>query len=175
MNVAKKYDSIDFFKGICCIACVFIHYNFPGELGIAVKTVCRIAVPFFFFVSGYFFLNKDNVITKERLKSKINHILKMLFYSGIFYAIFCVIGYKVMSKSWTISNFVAQRIDLGSITKFFITNDPFVYAHLWFLLALLYCYLLMIPFRNKIFPKSYLFIYLFIYYVTYGLFFICRI
>lgn len=27
--------------------------------------------------------------------------------------------------------------------KFFITNDPFIFSHLWFLLALLYCYFLL--------------------------------
>uniref|UniRef100_UPI003FA49461 acyltransferase family protein n=1 Tax=Enterocloster clostridioformis TaxID=1531 RepID=UPI003FA49461 len=45
---------MDCIKGAACIAVVLIHYNFPGYLGIIIKTLSRFAVPFFFGVSGYY-------------------------------------------------------------------------------------------------------------------------
>ncbi|WP_366934307.1 acyltransferase family protein [Pyramidobacter sp.] len=49
-----RIQSFDALKGIACIAVVFIHYNFPGNLGLAVKAFCRLGVPVFFVISGYF-------------------------------------------------------------------------------------------------------------------------
>lgn len=139
----NKINSFNFFKGICCIACVFIHYNFPGILGTVVRTVSRIAVPYFFFVSGYFLLQDNCTIGKERLRNKIIHIMKMICYSSLFYGIFCVLWHNLLFKDWIILNFINSKVTIENTIKLFITNDPFVYAHLWFLLALLYCYLIM--------------------------------
>lgn len=68
MKRLNEIESFNFFKGICCIACVFIHYNFPGLLGTIVKTISRIAVPYFFFVLGYFLLQENYTVGKDRLK-----------------------------------------------------------------------------------------------------------
>ena len=54
MNVTQgkiRWNSIDCIKGLACIAIVLIHYNFPGDLGLAVKAFCRFGVPIFFITS----------------------------------------------------------------------------------------------------------------------------
>lgn len=56
MSENSRMNSIGVIKGLACIAVVFIHYNFPGNLGIAVKSFCRFGVPVFFFVSFFPFL-----------------------------------------------------------------------------------------------------------------------
>ena len=48
----ERHSNIDVLKAISCIAVVLIHYNFPGGWGTTVKTICRVGVPFFFFVSA---------------------------------------------------------------------------------------------------------------------------
>lgn len=53
-HIKIRYRSMDCIKGAACIAVVLIHYNFPGYLGIIIKTLSRFAVPFFFGVSGYY-------------------------------------------------------------------------------------------------------------------------
>ena len=153
MTLRKHYDSMDFFKGICCIACVFIHYNFPDILGIGIRTISRIAVPFFFFVSGFFLLNDNYVIQNDRLLNKMKHIKGMLWNSICFYFVFCVLWHMLMYNDWDFWLFLQEKINGATILKFLITNDPFVYAHLWFMFALLYCYALMYPFRFKIFKN----------------------
>ena len=62
----RRFRSIDCMKGISCLAVVLIHYNFPGDLGIAIKTLSRFAVPVFFAISGFFLVSpNDNLCYKD--------------------------------------------------------------------------------------------------------------
>jgi len=135
----KRQNGFDYIKGLSCIAVVLIHYNFPGNMGIAIKAFCRFAVPVFLCVSGYFFLRngkmEDTVVIK-----KIRHIFSLLMMSGVFYYVFAWIWNTQMSKGWNRTQFIQEKLLASKIVKLFITNDPFVYSHLWFLLGLLYCY-----------------------------------
>lgn len=143
-----RYDSIDFFKGIMCIAVVFIHASFPDGLGEVVKAISRIAVPFFFFVSGFFLSDRNMTVTREKTIKKMKHIIKLLLSAGIFYLIFhlciCWLNKQVLSLEY-----IKQFINSFKFIKFFITNDPLKYSHLWFLLALIYCYLTILCFTMR--------------------------
>lgn len=136
----ERWDSLDFLKGIACIAVVFIHFNFPGNFGIAVKSICRIGVPVFFTISGLFFLQNRTIDCAKTVK-KIRHIMFIILGASLFYAGFTLVFYKLTSENWSIEKYVEQRFLPDKIIRFFIENGPFGYSHLWFLLALLYCYL----------------------------------
>ena len=141
----KRYNSLDYVKGICCIAVIFIHYNFKGDLGLAVKAMSRFAVPIFFFISGFFFVGKDYLIKREKTIMKIKHLVSLLIKSAIFYAIFCIIWNNLYTQNFNLTEYIDKVISKESIIKFVVTNDPFVYSHLWFILALVYCYITFIP------------------------------
>ena len=145
----KRYNSLDYVKGICCIAVIFIHYNFKGDLGLAVKAMSRFAVPIFFFISGFFFVGKDYLIKREKTIMKIKHLVSLLIKSAIFYAIFCIIWNNLYTQNFNLTEYIDKVISKESIIKFVVTNDPFVYSHLWFILALVYCYITFIPINNK--------------------------
>lgn len=134
-----RWKSFDVLKGLSCIAVVLIHYNFSGDLGLYVKTFCRFAVPTFLIISGFFFLS-DGKMNDAKVVGKIRHITNLLLGSGIFYAIFTVVYFKTTTSSWNWINYLAERATAGKIVKFFFTNDPLVYSHLWYMLALIYCY-----------------------------------
>lgn len=138
---AIRWKSIDYIKGIACIAVVFIHYNFPGDLGTAVKAFSRLGVPTFFMVSGFFFLTNEKMVD-EKVVKKIRHIFNLIVFSGLFYAIFAVFENSVSRSTWDITVYIKERMTADRIVKFFITNDPFVYSHLWFLFGLMYCYVI---------------------------------
>lgn len=140
---------IDSLKGISCIAILLIHYNFPGQLGIAIKTVCRFATAYFFFVSGFFAVREGEIIRHQSFCKKAKHILRLLLLSAIFYAVFCLIWNNIAIPNWDWSAFVRERITVPRVMKLIITNDPFVYAHLWFMMALIYCYLTFLLFDRK--------------------------
>lgn len=136
----NRQNGLDFVKGLACIAVVLIHYNFPGNLGIAVRAFCRFAVPFFLCVSGYFFLRKGKMEDAVVVR-KIRHILSLLAMSGVFYWLATWVGIAKMDDARSIQQFVQEKLPAGKIVKFFLTNDPFAYSHLWFLLGLIYCYI----------------------------------
>lgn len=138
---------IDTIKGIACIAVVFIHYNYSGEISAAIKAVARFAVPYFFFISGYYLPDAQGNIPPANTKRKIKHILELTCKSAFFYGIFCIYWNSIMDSTWNVWEFTKRELDLGSIIKFIFSCDPFVYAHFWYLLALLWCYLtaLIIP------------------------------
>lgn len=135
-----RWNSIDCLKGIACIAVVLIHFNFPGDLGIWVKSFCRFAVPVFLMISGFFFLSNGEM-NDEKTVNKIRHILSLLIASALFYALFSIFEYSFGNEDWSIIAFMKERLTGGKIVKLFLTNDPFVYSHLWYMMALIYCYI----------------------------------
>ena len=90
MEVAKIGDRnycMDFIKGIACICVVFMHCEFPGQVGVVIQTVSRFCVSFFFMVSGYYCFGNNTL----RIKRKILHILKITTGASLLYLLFAVI------------------------------------------------------------------------------------
>lgn len=146
----NRNDCIDTIKGLACIAVVLIHYNWSNDFGVFVKAISRFAVPFFFFVSGYYLLDSNLEIASNNVKRKIKNIISMTLRSAIVYMIFCVIWNLLMDNNWSLLAFIKEKITLARILKLFLTNDPFVYAHFWYLLALVYNYLFIYFVGNRI-------------------------
>lgn len=150
-----RQNGFDWFKGCACIAVILIHYYFPNNIGIGIRTISRFAVPVFFMVSGYFMLSgEENVCDRARTIKKIKHIILILFTSAIFYFFFDII--RNLITHWggkSFYEYIRTTITGWAVLKFFITNDPFRYAHLWFLMALAYCYIFMLLF-DKIYPRK---------------------
>lgn len=42
-----RQNGFDWFKGCACIAVILIHYYFPNNIGIGIRTISRFAVPVF--------------------------------------------------------------------------------------------------------------------------------
>lgn len=79
-GLLKRNNSIDIFRFICAIMVIAIHthplIDFHPMLGyVATQVIPNIAVPFFFSVSGFFYIKKIEGIKKE--KKKIIEILGM--------------------------------------------------------------------------------------------------
>lgn len=132
--------SFDLIKGLACIAVVLIHYNYSGNLGLAIKSICRFAVPSFLCITGYFLGADDGYFSEEKVVRKIRDTLSLIFGASVFYATFTVLYNSYAFKGFSPMAFAMERMTAGKIVKFFLTNDPFAYAHLWYLLAVVYCY-----------------------------------
>ena len=87
-------------------------------------------------------------INNNRLISKIKHILTLLRKAGTFYFIFCILFNKIKDKSWSMISYAKTLINKQNIIRFIFLNFPFLYLHIWFILALLYCYLFMFVLYN---------------------------
>lgn len=144
-----RYRMIDTIKGLACMAVVLIHFNFPDTMGVCFKPLCTFAVPYFFFVSGFFCTNSSNLLIRDNTRRKIKHVLRLVCIAALSYAAFCILWNHLINPQWDILEYSASVLTKDKFTKFLITSDPFVYGHLWFLGALIYCYLTMLPFHNR--------------------------
>ena len=144
IQLKRRNKEIDIIKGFSCISVIYIHCPIPGFIGKCILAISRYAVPFFFFISGYYFLNSNLEITNSRIFMKIRHILALLRKNSLFYCIFCILFNILKDRSWNIKEFTQSLFNKKKIVKFILFNCPFKYLHIWFILALLYCYLFML-------------------------------
>ena len=139
---STNYPLIDLMKFFCAFLVIGIHTNPFASIPLldnAFGVVTRIAVPFFFVASSFFFF-RSNISSKKCL-SFCKRILVM-------YGVWSVIYFTVdiiISKSFSINNV------LTFLLEFFVVG----YKHFWFLQALIVAVLLVTVldyiFRNKIY------------------------
>jgi len=92
----KNIDSLDCAKGVACIFVILIHCTFPGIFGEMLRAIARFAVPLFFVVTGYFLLDSNGKVTRERILKKLNHIVKITILADIFYMIFRFVSFCIL-------------------------------------------------------------------------------
>jgi len=121
LNPSKQYARIDVARFFCALLVVAIHVR-PletyTELGnfLLDKGLCRIAVPFFFLVSGFFWARKP--MTAKSLGSFLGRIV-------ILYGLWTAIYYPVVLKSQDMTNYWRRCVLSGS------------YYHLWYYPAMI--------------------------------------
>ena len=129
----ERNTSIDMFR-LAAVALVIIqHYrlfNMNTDAAVWSGFFCRIAVPFFFMVSGYFSWKAEPGPRTAYLKKQLATIGKILAVSAIVIIAFnqFIIDYRI---KWRIP--YIQRLILFNEPKFL-----FGHAHMWYMLALIY-------------------------------------
>lgn len=137
-NVKERYYQVDVMRFVCAILVISIHtsalYSFgdvPGKvlsLGIA-----RIAVPFFFIASGYFFYERFN--HEGYLKAYIIRILKYYLISTVVYTV--ILFTFIKSRNSNILDLVKNLLFNG------------VSPSLWFFPALIFSISVLYLFLKK--------------------------
>ncbi len=132
--------TLDMVKAICAYAVVLLHVHFPGNAGIIANVLARFAVPVFFMVSGYFCFRGDDT-EFIRTGKKIRHVLKLMLVAFPVCCLWELIQNYIdgaSQKEW-----LEALVSGEHIRQFLLYNNSSqVKWHLWFLPALLYCYLL---------------------------------
>lgn len=153
--MGTRFTSIDVIKAIAAIAVVIIHFPIlwngePKEVSMVVKSICRFAVPIFFCVSGYFYTARDEWNVERQVK-KVKHIALILLGAISFYVCFALLYFPAFSPSWSLNTYIQNTFSSESIVRLAITHTPLmrIHVHLWFLYALLVCYLFTMTVFNK--------------------------
>lgn len=139
MNEKKQYYAIDCMKFISALLVIGIHTGPFLDINMDVNFVFvqilgRIAVPFFFVASAFFFFKKIDF--QERLKGKNNlHILKKYVLRLLkIYVIWSLAYIPLLAIGW-----MRGGVDLTTLIRlvrdFLFTGT---YYHLWFLPALIF-------------------------------------
>ena len=125
---------------------IVIHTRFPGNFGVVMEAVSRIAVPYFFALSGRFLLRDgDDDTGKIRLKCG-KYLIKILKITGIVYAVYFVFSLAVhIYLGDAIGEWLVSKYSPSEALWFFLFNSgtfvydsAFVFDHMWFLFALIY-------------------------------------
>lgn len=152
--------SIYFFEGIACLFIILIHIPFPGTFGILVSSIGRFAVPLFFIISGitlFPYLGKSEFGYKVFLRLK-----RQFFYTLIVICIYFLFDiFSCLIKGEDIVSFLKNIFSCGELCKLLLFNCFNVKmscGHLWYMLALIYCYICLILFNKFIRIKNIRFI-----------------
>lgn len=146
----KTYNPyLDIVKFILANMVVCIHFVLPGQFGEAVDCIARVAVPFFFMVSGFYSFNCDNRILWRRfLRNTV-----LLVSITLVYALWGVWKTKFILNEG-IKNFLSEKLNVATGTDFVLYSiNPFS-NHLWFIETLAITYLVFLIFNLVIKNKS---------------------
>lgn len=135
IELNKPNNGINLFKFLCAFLVIGIHTEPFGNFGIldsAFGVITRIAVPYFFVCSSYFYFLKGS--TKDKLKNYIKRIF-------------------VLYLLWSLIYFIYDIITTGFTTELFsnFLQDFFLqgYKHFWYLQASIVA-IIIIVFLDKI-------------------------
>ena len=143
-TIKKQNNTLNFLKGLACLAIVWMHTNSGGLVNQVIVCMARFGIPVFFMVSGYFTYKDNKADYTKVLTKKIIHILKLIVVSTLVYVIWQWVADPFIKTGNipNILNSIERSIHSINIFNILVLNiNPFC-GILWFLNALLYCYLL---------------------------------
>lgn len=146
MTELKRNRILDIEKAIAAYMVVFIHICFPYKMGIVFDAIARFAVPLYFIISGYYCYHRENEKIFCKITKKINDTVKILFIGIIVYFSWKLLLMKL--NVYDIKEWIASITTVKSIVKLVLFNVSELRSHLWYLYALIYCYIVFI-FINK--------------------------
>lgn len=142
MDDKKVYSNIDLLKFFFSFFIIMIHTSLFADVNttvdyIFVNIITRIAVPFFFLSSGFFFAksfeyNKQKKVagTKTNFKRLRKIEWRIILLYAVWSFIYLFIALPVNYGGWSIKN----------IVDYFITSVVRCsYYHLWYVYALVFC------------------------------------
>ena len=132
-----KNHCLNVWKGIAPFAVVLIHCTLPGVPGEIIKGIARFAVPLFFLISGYFAYGREDAVLKRRE----SHIFRLYVGAVAVYYLWAAIRYFLSQR--TFAQMGAELFPDGgrTVSDLLLFNRTAMAPHLWFMGALVYCYL----------------------------------
>ena len=132
-----KNHCLNVWKGIAAFAVVLIHCTLPGVPGEIIKGIARFAVPLFFLISGYFAYGREDAVLRRRE----SHIFRLYVGAVAVYYLWAALRYFLSQR--TFAQMGAELFPDGArtVTDLLLFNRTAMAPHLWFMGALVYCYL----------------------------------
>lgn len=132
----QRFYSLDVVKVLAAFLVICIHLPFPGLFGEYLVPITKIAVPYFFIVSGFFIWDKEVKVLKYKIISNIKKIFGILIASNVLYFFWKV--FMVSLSSTKLSNYLSTIFNREVAINFLFFNESPFSDHLWYLSAYLY-------------------------------------
>lgn len=147
---STRVYGLDILKALCAFCVITIHGPFPGKIGICIEALSRIAVPIFFMITGFFYV--DTLVQKKEL-AQMKKIFLLCFYSNALYFLWGLFRKMLAGGGEHVKSYLSQTFALKSLLKWFVFNQSPLSEHLWYLSAILYV-LIIVYFLNRVFPDN---------------------
>ena len=148
----SRAEQIDALKAVCAFLVVCIHAPFSGKIREYCTSLTRVAVPIFFMITGFYYMN---VVQRGKRLSQIKKVFLLAVKSNLIFLGWDFI-YKIAKGKQELQIFFIDAFSLDSIARFFLYNDNKIGPHLWYLSAVLYV-LLIIWFIDRLELRKLLF------------------
>lgn len=132
---------IDFWKYIAAIGVILVHIPLPGACGVIMNAVGVCGVGFFYIITGYacWGTDKDLMCQKILKRLKRNGIITVITLAVYF--IFAWFYKKHIYALYPLKS--ALRLPATYLRMIFLCDFELIYGTaLWFMIALLYCYII---------------------------------
>lgn len=132
---------IDFWKYIASIGVILVHIPLPGACGVIMNAVGVCGVGFFYIITGYacWGTDKDLMCQKILKRLKRNGIITVITLAVYF--IFAWFYKKHIYALYPLKS--ALRLPVTYLRMIFLGDFELIYGTaLWFMIALLYCYII---------------------------------
>lgn len=149
----QRNDTLSVLKLFAAYMVVFIHVPFYGRIGVAVDALARFAVPFFFLVSGFY----SYKITPDKIKHRLFHLLSLLALAAVAYTTYNLLILLVKTGPQATLPYFQPYLDPTKLVKLLAFNVPVYSSHLWYLLAIVYVYCILLLTTKCRFPEKMLF------------------
>lgn len=133
---AQRNQSVECARLLAAVLVVFIHCPFPGLFGEYIACLGRYAVPMFFAISGFYSFG----ISAKKIRSRMMGVLRLYLLSALLYLLWNIFVTEYRGGS-TIAYLRSAVPEVDEVARFlFLSVAPYV-GHLWYLLAMVGCYL----------------------------------
>lgn len=144
IRTKKQNDTLNILKGVSCFLIVWMHCNSGSIMDSVIACIARFGIPVFFMVSGFFTYKPSMDNYTKLLCKKTIHILKYIIIASIIYLLWYWYLYPTInnSKPDSLLRYLSPLFSKKGLFNLLVLNvNPFG-GILWFLNALLYCYLI---------------------------------
>ena len=149
--IKKRNDALDAMKAFAALLVIFLHFLSEKNWSTAgyLRALARIAVPYFFCVSGYFYGAKAEEKSRDYALRQCKKLVKLLF---LLYAVTILEDLVMMLYRGSGIAYLKKEWAPILTWRFLLLNFRFTGSG-WFLRALIYVLLIYALFLRKVFVK----------------------
>ncbi len=140
--MTQKNNCLNFIKGIACFGIVYMHTSYDCMASSVVVCAFRFAVPIFFMISGYFAFYENRKTVFNKAKKRCKHIALLFLWAFFINELWrVVIGPLIQNSEININKWLGELFTINSLKNLVLFSQ--LGWILWFLVALVECYLIL--------------------------------
>ncbi len=151
-SVQKKNVNycLNFLKGLACFFVIYMHTSFDSKISSVIVCAGRFAVPLFFIISGYYCVRETSDQKKSITRKLIKTLKVCIIYEIVYFVFGALITPLLNGENINIISYCKKIFTFQKIINLILFNQSLNSGILWFVYALLYCYILMLfVYKNK--------------------------